>query len=274
MFDSEGNDALDHKDWIRLYRESVDEVRQEMKEKGRGDEFFGSKIIYTTMRRSDVKEIEWSLKDCIELKKAFPDVIAGYDLVGPEDHGHPLIDFIEPLLRFKDMQKEAGVDIPFIFHAGECLGDGNETDSNLYDAILLGTKRIGHGFSIVKHPHLMDLCKERNITLEMCPISNEVLRLTSTMPMHSIGTLLNHGVPVTINSDDPAIWGSTGISHDYYQVMISSEVSGLMTLYEMAKRSIEVSFLDDAAKAQAVSAWERCWTAFEEEVAAMNMDFL
>jgi adenosine deaminase CECR1 len=38
------------------------------------------------------------------------------------------------------------------------------------------------------------------------------------MPMHPIGTLLNHGVPVTINSDDPAIWQSTGISHDYYQV--------------------------------------------------------
>jgi len=45
------------------------------------------------------------------------------------------------------MQKEAGVDeIPFIFHAGETLGDGTEADNNLYDAILLGTKRIGHGF--------------------------------------------------------------------------------------------------------------------------------
>lgn len=39
-----------------------------------------------------------------------------------------------------------GVDIPFIFHAGETLGDGTAADMNVYDAILLGTKRIGHGF--------------------------------------------------------------------------------------------------------------------------------
>ena len=70
---------------------------------------------------------------------------SGYDLVGPEDSGLPLIDYLEPLLRFEQMQKEAGVEIPFIFHAGETLGDGSDADNNLYDAILLGTKRIGHG---------------------------------------------------------------------------------------------------------------------------------
>jgi len=134
--------------------------------------------------------------------------------------------------------------------------------------------RPSFSFSIVKHPHLMDLCKERDITLEVCPISNEVLRLTSTMPMHPIGTLLNHGVPVTINSDDPAIWQSTGISHDYYQVMISSEVSGLMTLYEMAKRSLEASFLEDDAKTRAIQDWEGHWQAFVKEVAALNLDFI
>ena len=72
-------------------------------------------------------------------------VLAGFDLVGPEDTTKPLIDYLVPLLRFKDRQKELGLDIPFIFHAGETLGDGTAADDNLYDAILLGTKRIGHG---------------------------------------------------------------------------------------------------------------------------------
>jgi len=69
----------------------------------------------------------------------------GFDLVGHEDTLQPLIYYIKPLLWFRERQREEGVDIPFIFHAGETLGDGTEADVNLYDAILLGTKRIGHG---------------------------------------------------------------------------------------------------------------------------------
>jgi adenosine deaminase CECR1 len=63
--------------------------------------------------------------------------------VGHEDGAEckPLIDYAEPLLRFAEQHP----DIPFIFHAGETLGDGTAADMNLYDAILLGTKRIGHG---------------------------------------------------------------------------------------------------------------------------------
>ena len=72
-------------------------------------------------------------------------VLVGFDLVGPEDTTKPIIDYLVPLLRFKDRQKELGLEIPFIFHAGETLGDGTAADDNLYDAILLGTKRIGHG---------------------------------------------------------------------------------------------------------------------------------
>lgn len=61
----------------------------------------------------------------------------------------PLIHYLEPLLRFKKKLEVLGIDIPYIFHAGETLGDGNEVDNNLYDAILLGTKRIGHGSVLI-----------------------------------------------------------------------------------------------------------------------------
>jgi hypothetical protein len=71
--------------------------------------------------------------------------LPGFDLVGNENALKPLIYYAEALLRFRERQQEEGVDIPFIFHAGETLGDGTEADMNLYDAILLGTKRIGHG---------------------------------------------------------------------------------------------------------------------------------
>lgn len=81
----------------------------------------------------------------------------GFDLVGDENVLHPLKYYAEVLLRFPAMQEAAGLPedqrIPFIFHAGETLGDGSEPDDNLYDAVLLGTKRIGHGYasySIIK----------------------------------------------------------------------------------------------------------------------------
>ena len=70
----------------------------------------------------------------------------GFDLVGSENDLTPLIEYIEPLLWFQQKTQELGLDIPFILHAGETLGDGDQVDSNLYDAILLGTKRIGHGY--------------------------------------------------------------------------------------------------------------------------------
>lgn len=65
--------------------------------------------------------------------------------MGHEDSYNPLIYYLEPLAAFVERQKELGIHVPFIFHAGETLGDGNPADMNLYDAILLGTKRIGHG---------------------------------------------------------------------------------------------------------------------------------
>ena len=74
-------------------------------------------------------------------------VAVGFDLVGHEDSLKPLIYYLTPLRRFLERQKELGLEVPFIFHAGETLGDGTEADMNLYDAILLGTKRIGHGYA-------------------------------------------------------------------------------------------------------------------------------
>lgn len=65
--------------------------------------------------------------------------------MGQEDTGYPLLHYLPKLLEFQERCKEEGLSIPFIFHAGETLGDGDKVDENLYDALLLGTRRIGHG---------------------------------------------------------------------------------------------------------------------------------
>lgn len=104
-----------------------------------------SQVIYTTVRVLSPEEIEWYLEDCITLKQEFPDLIAGFDIVGDENEARPLIDYIKPLLAFKQHVKDLGLDLPLLLHAGETLSDGGKADNNLYDALLLGTKRIGHG---------------------------------------------------------------------------------------------------------------------------------
>jgi hypothetical protein len=58
--------------------------------------------------------------------------------------------------------------------------------------------------------------------------------------MHPLPAVLNQGVPVTLNSDDPAVFGTRGLSYDYFQVLVSSETTGLITLAQMARDSIEV----------------------------------
>jgi adenosine deaminase len=65
------------------------------------------------------------------------------------------------------------------------------------------------------------------------------------MPMHPLAIAINHGIPVCLCSDDPAVFGSMGLSFDYYQVLVASEITGLMTLGKIARDSLKVSLVDE-----------------------------
>ncbi|THU84805.1 Metallo-dependent hydrolase [Dendrothele bispora CBS 962.96] len=266
---------LPHRELLLIFDQVLNEIKRDMKQQGREDDFIGARIIYSTVRFITPDELYWFLEDCIALKKEFPHLIAAFDLVGDENVSHPLKYYAEPLLKFHEMQKKAGVDeIPFIFHAGETLGDGTEADMNLYDAILLGTKRIGHGFSLIKHPKLIEMCKEREIAVEVCPISNEILRLTSSMHMHPLPALLNHGVRVALCSDDPAVFGSMGLTYDFFQVLAASEITGIIQLGEMAKDSIKFSTLDPPEKQRALDAWKVRWEKFLKYAVSTGTEYI
>lgn len=101
-------------------------------------DFIGVKLIYAPHRDVEVRTIDYYLKTMMQLKKAYPDFVAGFDLVGQEDKGLPLTAFANKL-------NSANTQIEFFFHAGETKWNGQSTDLNLFDAFLLNTKRIGHG---------------------------------------------------------------------------------------------------------------------------------
>ena len=267
----------DFENMLAVLQEEIDSFVDSKEGKG----FWGARLIWTTVRQLDRRRVVEDMKQCIAMKLQFPDLIAGYDLVGQEDMGRPLADLTPELFWFKKRCMEEGVDIPFYFHAGECLGDGDTVDENLFDAVLLGTRRIGHGFSLYKHPLLIDMVKEKKILVESCPVSNEVLRLTSSIMSHPLPALLARGVACALCNDDPAILGQgkSGMTHDFWQALQGWENLGLEGLASLAENSVRWATYDDCSakewvqeikagslgehmRAQNLRAWEKDFAEF------------
>ena len=214
-----------------------------------GKDFWGARLIWTTMRHGGTRDIVEDMKTCIKMKTLFPDLISGYDLVGQEDLGRPLAELTPELFWFKKRCAEEGVDLPFFFHAGETLGDGDIVDENLFDAVLLGTRRLGHGFSLYKHPLLCDMVKEKRIMVESCPVSNEILRLTGSIMSHPLPALLARGVNCSLSTDDPSILGqgNDGMTHDFWQALQGWENLGLEGLASLAENSVRWAAYEDCS---------------------------
>lgn len=223
--------------------------------------------------------------DCLEAKLAHPELIAGYDLVGHEDPGPPLAELMPILFHFRKLCAQERVNIPFFFHAGETATSGSEVDQNLFDALLLGSRRLGHGFSLYKHPILMKMTKERHVCVECCPISNEVLRLTSSVAAHPLPAMIAHGVPVALSNDDPGILGQmeAGMTYDFWQALQSIDSLGLEGLGALAENSVRYAAYEDqdaktwtedvkkgaygtGLRAQRMKEWKHDWEKFAQWV--------
>ncbi|KAJ5609943.1 hypothetical protein N7510_006662 [Penicillium lagena] len=275
-----GERTLSHEEMLEI----VQEVLQQEKEKlGRREIlFYGIKIIYANLRGCTQWEMKWCIDDVIHLKQRYPDLICGFDLCGQEDAGKPLSFWVSDLVDMQKQCQKLGLDIPFILHAGETLDDGGEADSNLYDAVLLGTKRIGHGYSLLKHPFLIEICKERNIAIEICPTSNELLGLCEQIQAHPVYALLARSVPCTINTDDPGFWGyletfyypvayyvtttnqyyRSSSSHELYQLTIGSRKISLPGWKRLAEWSFDYSCMDEDEKICRQKRFQEDWQLF------------
>jgi adenosine deaminase/aminodeoxyfutalosine deaminase len=86
-------------------------------------------------------------------------------------------------------------------HAGESMGP-----ESIWDALALGAERIGHGIAAVRDPALMRHLRERDIPLEICITSNLVTGVVPRMEDHPVRRLFDAGVPIVLNSDDPAMF--------------------------------------------------------------------
>lgn len=98
-------------------------------------------------------------------------------------------------------------------HAGEaCIP---EASLNVKKAIdFLGATRIGHGVQIAQDPGVMNLVRQQSIPLELCVTSNWLTQAVPSITAHPIRILMEAGIPITINTDDPGVFG-INLVHEY-----------------------------------------------------------
>ncbi len=138
------------------------------------------------------------------------------------------------------LAREAGLHL--VAHAGE-EGD----PSYVWGALdSLGVERIDHGVRSEEDPELIERLVRDAIPLTMCPISNRKLQVFPDLRDHNLKRLMDAGVKVTINSDDPAYFGGY-IAANYVQTAEALRLTR-DDLAQIARNSIEASFLGDQAK--------------------------
>jgi len=161
--------------------------------------------------------------------------LIGFGLGGPEI-GVPRPQF-QPHF---DAARAAGLrSLP---HAGETTGP-----QTVWDALtLLGAERIGHGTSSAQDPELLVHLAERGIPLEVCPSSNIATRAVTTLDEHPIRAFRDAGVTITINSDDPPMFG-TELNREYEIAadLLDLDESGLA---DLARAAVHASYADEDVK--------------------------
>jgi aminodeoxyfutalosine deaminase len=146
-----------------------------------------------------------------------------------------------------DFAREHG--LRTVAHAGEAAGAVSVRSA----VEVLGAERIGHGVRAIEDPAVVALLAERQIPLEICPTSN---RLTGAAPAHlahPMGALHAAGVCVTIDADDPALFGTTLID-EYLEV---ERTLGSAPLRRFSANAIAASFAAPERKARLYAEFER-----------------
>ena len=136
-----------------------------------------------------------------------------------------------------------------VAHAGEVVGP-----ESIWDAInLLHASRIGHGISAIYDEKLMDYLKEQQIPLEICPTSNIFTgKYVKKLEEHPIKEFFKRGLFVTVNTDDPSIFGNNLVEE--YMSLFKKQVFTEEELFQLIKNNIYATFM---SKKEKDALWKR-----------------
>lgn len=152
-----------------------------------------------------IKSVEVANK-VVDFALSQPDLFCGLDLADNEEGFDP-----KPFAPAFARAKKAGMRITV--HSGETPNP--QSPLWVRDCVeILGAERIGHGVQVINNPEILKFIIDKKIPLEICPYSNYLTQAFATHAAHPIRQLMQKGVLVTVNSDDPGVFYST-LSDDY-----------------------------------------------------------
>ncbi|MDV2996666.1 MAG: Adenine deaminase [Chroococcidiopsis sp. SAG 2025] len=185
-----------------------------------------SYLILCFLRHLSAESAMEALEQALPYKKTIPAV--GLD---SSEVGNPPSKFQKVF----DKAREEG--FRTVAHAGE-----EGPPEYIWEAInLLGVSRIDHGVRCIEDPKLLEYLIEKQIPLTVCPLSNIKLCVFDSMAKHNIKQLLDMGLCVTVNSDDPSYFG--GYVAENLQEIESALNLSRQDIYKLVKNSFQATFL-------------------------------
>ena len=190
--------------------------------------------IFDAVRHFSVEEAERVFRKAAEMRPQFPSIV-GIGLGGDERRTGS-----EPFRALYAEAAEAGLRLTN--HAGETTGP-----EAIREALSIGSERIGHVVSAAKDFYLLQDLKDRQIPLELNPTSNVRTGVCPSFATHPLRQYYDAGLMVTLNSDDPAFFGSD-LANEF---LLAHTEQGFTRkeLRQLAANSIQASFLPEADKA-------------------------
>lgn len=217
----------------------------------RAERDFGVRMqfILDPVRTRSEDEVLWFARWCAD---NLGDGLIGFGLGGTEVDNPP-----QRYARAFALARDAGARISI--HAGETVGP-----ESVRAALGVGAERIGHGVRAIEDPSLVRELAERSIVLEVSPTSNVCLGVYPSYAEHPFRALHDAGVQVTVNSDDPPMFGTT-LTNEY---VVLAEHFGFTRdeLSALSLRAVAAAFLPEAEK-QALAA------RFRRELEALSSEF-
>lgn len=215
---------------------TVIEGIQRALEDGRTKLGISSKLIMSFLRHLDEASAFVTLEQSLPYKHWITAV--GLD---SSELGHPPSKFQ------RVFEKAQGHGFLTVAHAGE-----EGPAEYIWEALnLLNIARIDHGNRCLEDETLVEELVKRQMALTLCPLSNLELKVIQEMHHHPLNTMIDKGLLVTINSDDPAYFGGY-MNENYFGIAKALDLSK-EDIYKLAKNSFHASFLDEESKKEMIA---------------------